>query len=250
MTQRIGTNRIANSAVTIEKLANTYLDANNGGTVSANVIINANLQTSNIIVNTNIIIVDSPLIDQPANGTIQINTNTLYVTTDTRPGRAFVPVINYRFLEANATTSISTAALPFMGNSKGITLSANSAYELEWETYFLKTTAGTVTFAIRFGAAPQLVNAGYIGGIANTPGPANTGAVLSGTVDPVTLPTTPSLGNNTLQRFNIKAFIITNQTTSANCYLQALTSAGTITPRIGSYMKITELPRNETGTFT
>lgn len=269
MTQRVGSNRIANNSITLQKLsnlsdpnlafdqanaafvrANNSLNSNAGGTVTANTVINAGLTTSNVTINTWIDFVDTNFITTPANGVLHFNTNTLYATVDNTQGPAFAAVSQYRYLEANAAYNISTAALPFMGNSKGVMLTANCAYEVEWETYFLRnTTAGTVTFAIRLGAAPQLVNAYYLGGVANTPGPANTGGITVGTVDPVTLPATPSAGVNTISAFNIKALIITNQTTSGNCYLQALTSAGTITPRIGSYMKVTKLPRGETGTF-
>lgn len=262
MTQRVGSNRIANNSITLEKLsnlanpnsafirANNSLNANTGGTVTANIVINADTTLANATINTWIDFMDSALIVSAANGMLQVNTNTLFATIDNTQGRGFLPITNYRFLEANANYNISTAALPFMGNSKGVTLTANSAYEIEWNTYFLKSTAGTVTFAIRLAAAPQLVNAMYIGGVANTSGPANTGGITVGTATTVSLPATPSLGNGTINAFNIKALIITNQTTSGNCYLQALTSAGLITANVGSYMKVTKLPRNETGTFT
>ena len=234
--------------------ANNSVDANAGGTITANVVIDANLQSANVHSNTYIRFSNTSLVTytstNTANGQIEFFNNSLFGTVDTTQGRGYVPVVQFRYLESNSTYDISTSELPFMGNANGVILTTNSAYEIEWDVYFLKTTAGTVTFSLRFGAAPQIVNAGYIGGRANTSGPANTAGRIVGTADPVALPATPTLGSNTLNYFNIKAFIISNASTSGNCYLSAVTSAGTITPNVGSYIKVTRLPRPNTGLWS
>ena len=188
-------------------------------------------------------------------GLFEYYKNSVYGTVDNTQGRGFIPVVQYRYLTSNASTAISTAPLPFMGNSKGIVLSANSVYEIEWNAFFSKQTTATVGFALRFGANPQMVNVFYLGGRAELgqdvehPGPANSAAVLSASFDPVWL-FTPVAGDGSTNYFHIKALVITNSSSSANCYLQANTNGGTMTPRIGSYMKVTKLPDNETGIYS
>ena len=234
--------------------ANNTVNANSGGTVTGNVIINANLQSANVHSNTFIRFSNTSLVTYTstgiANGQIEFFNNSLFGAVDTTQGRGYVPVVQFRALTSNSAYNISTAELAFMGNANGAILTTNSAYEIEWNLFFLKSTAGTVTFSLRFGAAPQIVNASYVGGVANTSGPANTAGRIVGTADPVTLPATPTLGDNTVNNFNIKAFIITNSSTSGNCYLSAATSAGTITPNVGSYIKVTRLPRPNTGLWS
>ena len=234
--------------------ANNALNANVGGTVTGNVVINANLQSANVHTNTFIRFSNTSLVTYTstgiANGQVEFFNNSLFGTVDTTQGRGYVPVVQFRALTSNSAYNISTAELAYMGNSNGAILTTNSAYEIEWDLYFLKSIAGTVTFSLRFGAAPQIVNASYVGGVANTSGPANTAGRTVGTADPVALPATPTLGDNTVNYFNIKAFIITNASTSGNCYLSAVTSAGTITPNVGSYIKVTRLPRPNTGLWS
>jgi hypothetical protein len=268
--------------------ANNSIDANNGGVITANLAVsNSSVEifnvrshgvtglpsTSNSSGTVNVIggvgVKGNVYVDllglsnseidsagtSSANGTIEFYENSLYGTVDNTQGRGFVPVVQYRYMTANAATPISTEALPFLGNSKGILLSANSVYEIEWNAFFSKQTTATVGFAIRFGANPQLVNAFYLGGRAELgqdiehPGPANSAAVLSATSDPVWL-FTPVAGDGSTNYFHIKALVITNSTTSANCYLQANTNGGFMTPRIGSYMKVTKLPNDETGIYS
>jgi hypothetical protein len=234
--------------------ANNSLNANLGGTVTANVVINSNLQAANVHTNTQISFSNTSLVTYTssgtANGEIEFFNNSLFGVVDTTQGRGFIPVTQFRALASNSAYNISTAELPFMGNANGVILTTNSAYEIEWNLFFLKSTAGTVTFNLRFGAAPQIVNAGYVGGVANTSGPANTAGRIVGTADPVALPATPTLGDATVNYFNIKAFIISNASTSGNCYLSVSTSAGLVTPNVGSYIKVTRLPRPNTGLWS
>ena len=285
VSENIISSNIFSSNLSVGNVTSTT-NISTGNVLSGNVFVTTNVSTGNLIVSENIVssnIFSSNLIlpdlsstgvdltgtgwatspvFRGANGTIQFNKNSLYATVDNTQGEGYIPAIQFRYLTSNtifgAGGFISTAELPFMGNSNGVILTANSAYEIEWQTYFLKTTAGTVTFNIRFrdgvgvGSAvnPQLVNATYVGGAASVVAAACTAARIIGTADPFNLPVTPSLTDNTLYSFNIKAFIITNSTTSGNCYLSVSTSAGRVTPNTGSYMKVTKLPRSNVGIFS
>lgn len=228
--------------------ANNSLDANLGGAITANVNITGNLQTSNVTVNSGLFFANTDLASSSiSNGEIEFSENTLYATLDTTQGRGFVPAIQFYHMTANAAAAISTAALPVLGNNSGITLTANDIYEIDWNIYFLKTTAGTVTFAIRLGQAPQWLNAHYRGSVANTQGAMIGAGLLSSTATTATLPVTASLVNGAVYYYNLKTIVKSHATLSGNCYLQVQTSAGTMTPRIGSYVKVTRLPNTNTG---
>jgi hypothetical protein len=236
--------------------ANNSLNANVGGGITANVNITGNLQTANVTINTHIRFANTDLAGTGiVDGQIEYSDLQFYGTIDDVTGRGYMPVTQIYYMTANSVAAISTAALPVLGNSTGFTVSANAFYEVEWDVYFLKTTAGTVTFTIRLtngaGAAvnPQYVNARLLGGRADVAGPANSAGRLAATADPVALPATPTLGAGTVNFFNIKAIILTNLTTGGNCFLQAACSAGTMTAYRNSHVKVTKLPTNRTGIF-
>jgi hypothetical protein len=243
--------------------ANNSLNANSGGRVTANVVVNANLQVANVHTNTYISFSNTPLVtytsSDTANGEIEFFNNSLFATVDTTQGRGFIPVVQYRYLNSPSAYNISTAELPFMGNANGAILSTNSAYEVEWNLYFLKSTAGTVTFYIRTkdpvggGAVnPQLINANYQGNRIDVASASfmNAAGRIASTADPTTLPVTLTLTAGAQYYFTVKAFIITNAATVGNCYLSIATSAGLVTPNVGSYIKITKLPSPNTGLWS
>jgi hypothetical protein len=244
--------------------ANNSLNANSGGRVTANVVVNANLQVANVHTNTYISFSNTSLVSYNnsgiANGEIEFFNNSLFGTVDTTQGRGFIPVVQYRYLSSNSAYNISTAQLPFMGNANGAILTTDSAYEVEWNLYFLKSTAGTVTFSIRTrdpvggGAVnPQLINANYQGNridVTSTSLFMNAAGRIVSTADPTALPATVSLTGGAQYYFTVKAFIITNAATVGNCYLGIATSAGLVTPNVGSYMKVTKLPSPNTGLWS
>jgi hypothetical protein len=243
--------------------ANNSLNANSGGTVTANVVINANLQVANVHTNTHISFSNTSLVPYTSsgigNGEIEFSNRSLFATIDTTQGRGFIPVVQYRYLNSSSAYNISTLELPFMGNANGAILSTNSAYEVEWNLYFLKSTAGTVTFYIRTkdpvgggSVNPQLINANYQGNRvdASLGSFMNAAGRIASTADPTTLPATLSLTAGAQYYFSVKAFIITNATTVGNCYLSLATSAGLVTPNVGSYIKITKLPSPNTGLWS
>lgn len=158
-----------------------------------------------------------------------------------------------QYFRLNAVgTAITTAASNFFGTISGIGLVANAYYEIEFTCYFLKTTAGTVTFNIVNSAAPTSQNMHVelspATGITAPPGTFNgiNGDFYNSVLASQGF-TTASLttGVNHYAKFTI--YLRNGAGTSLN--LQALCSAGTLTPGIGSYWKCTRLPDISVGTL-
>jgi hypothetical protein len=126
-----------------------------------------------------------------------------------------------------------------------LSLDANSTYEIECEVNFLKTTAGTILFTWLFSSAPVFVTSHYDG----TPATGYTGAVVTGA--PVTghasskavathaHAATASLTTAVDHAYLLRVRVRTNAATTIK--LQTTESAGTITPRAGSYMSATKV---------
>ena len=126
-----------------------------------------------------------------------------------------------------------------------ISLDAASTYEIECLAYFLKTTAGTVTFTWTFSSAPVAAGSFYDG----TPATGYTTTTITGA--PVTgeahvqaqtvmaHAATASLTDAVYHTFRFRVHVRTNAATTIQ--LRATESAGTITPQAGSYMRATKI---------
>lgn len=129
--------------------------------------------------------------------------------------------------------------------SSTISLDASSTYEIECLAYFLKTTAGTVTFTWTFSSAPTAAGSFYDG----TPATGYTTTTITGA--PVTAQahvqaqttmahaSTASLTTAVYHSYRFTVNVRTNAATTIQ--LRATESAGTITPQTGSYMRATKI---------
>jgi len=138
-------------------------------------------------------------------------------------------------------TAITTGG-DFFGSSE--TLVANGVYEVVYELYFVKTTAGTATYTLNSDGVNNItVNANYlqtaIAGIASFASPTQAGVIQSSGVA-VTLPVTGSLANTANHHVTITA-LVTNSNAANTLGLTITQSAGSITPKTGSYRKITRI---------
>lgn len=141
-------------------------------------------------------------------------------------------------------SAIGAAAADFFA-SAAFTLAAGGIYIAEWECYFLKTTAGTLTFSIVCAQTPVNINAymdgGPVAGI-GTAGAPTTSAIKASASTTTTIPATASLTTAVDHHFRVKAVIEGHATVAGTMKLQATESAGTITPRRGSTITVTRLP--------
>jgi hypothetical protein len=189
------------------------------------------------------------LLTSPVAGAMEFDGSTFYTTDDVTDGRGYVPSVHFFRLTSNGGT-ISTIA-NFFGSTSGMTLDANIFYEVEAYLYFLKTTSGTATFTMTFTQAPVNNNAFWVGtaatGVAN--GGAITAALVNSTATAGALPNTAALTTAVNHQYTLRSMFQANATTGGTLNIQITASAGSVTPLIGSYYKITRLPAANVGAF-
>lgn len=175
----------------------------------------------------------------------------LYGTNNTTNGVGFIPVTNYRRLTSNGST-ISTIA-NFFGATSNIPLVASAFYEIDIYAFFLNTTSGTVVWTLTNSAAPTSQNIFYemspVTGVVAPPG--DTGMLIGQIVNDNTatkaLSATSALTDAVNHYMHMRIWLSNGAGTSLK--IQATKSAGTITPLVGSYYKVTQLPAANTGLF-
>lgn len=174
-----------------------------------------------------------------------------YTTNNTTSGRSAIYADNYFRLTATGGT-ISTIANYFGANSNPILVSGGY-YEIDIYAWFLKTTAGTVTWTFTNTAAPTSQDIYYemapITGIVAPPGTATmlVGQIYNDATAAKALTVTGTLSDAVNHYMHTKIFLINSTGTSLQ--IQATVSAGTITPGIGSRWFCRRLPATSTGLF-
>jgi hypothetical protein len=188
----------------------------------------------------------------PITGAIEFDGNVVYATGSTVTGRGYIPSTQFRRLPANGSATPTTIT-SYFGSNANVTLVANSVYEVEYNLYFTKNTAGTVTFSFASNNTFANFNASYIGSVSSggivTVGTPQMAAVISSTSSAPALPATNSLASGSNFYFNIKAIVETN-TVNQPLVLDVTNSAGTVTPLRGSYFKVNRVSTANVGIFT
>jgi hypothetical protein len=161
--------------------------------------------------------------------------------------------INRQLKLAADGSAIGPAIADFFAGDNAAILNTNSFYELEFNLFFTKTTAGTVTFTIACNGAPTLVSAVYygspVGGVA-TVGTPQTAALIKSASATAALPVTGLLTTAVNHHYKINA-IVSSGTLATAVKLRVTSSAGTITPLALSTMKIRKIdPAASIGLFT
>jgi len=182
----------------------------------------------------------------PEAGAIEVDSvnSVAYFTGNATNGRGLIPTCQYFRLEANLGVTATTIA-PFFGTSSSIPLVTNGVYEIEMECYFLKNTAGTLVWTITNSAVVTnmqvIIQHTPVAGYTTVPTTtAMTMAALTGqTAASVAFSATTSLTLSTNHWVRIK--IILENASSTSLRLNVTNSAGTITPRRGSYWKATRI---------
>ena len=191
------------------------------------------------------------LMTTPVAGSVEFDGNAFYSTDDVTGGRGFIPSVHYFRLTADIT-AFGPAIANFFGATSGVTLDANTFYEVEANLFFTKTTAGTAVFTMTFSNAPINNDAWYVGtpvGGIGTVGGAVTAAIVKSTAAAGALPATGSLTTAVNHQYTLRAMFQSNATTGGTLNIQITSSAGTVTPLTGSYYKITRLPAANSGAF-
>ena len=175
-----------------------------------------------------------------------------YITNDTTSGRGLIPAEQFFYLSATGT-NITTIA-NFFGTTSNISLVSGGHYEIDIYLFFLKTTAGTVTWTLTNSAAPTSMDVYFemspATGVITTTTPATgllTSQLYNGTTAAQTFGPTASLTNGANHYARFKIFLQNNTGTSLK--IQAAASAGSITPGIGSRWYCKRVPTSNVGTF-
>ena len=163
--------------------------------------------------------------------------------------RRFIGNENTFHLTANGSALGPTIADYFGANSSLGTV-LNATYELTFWLWYLKTTAGTVTYTLTNTQAYINLVAWYeqvaVGGIATNASPTG-GGIVTTTTAAAALPVTASLTTAVNHFAMIKA--IAECGTAGNIRLRVTSSAGTVTPLRGSYYTARRLLAGNEGTF-
>jgi len=186
----------------------------------------------------------------PAAGAVEYDGVNSYITNETTSGRGAIPVEQH-FLLTAAGGAITTIA-NFFGTNSNISLASGGIYEIEIECWFLKTTAGTVTWSFVNSVAPTsqdiYVKLSPAGGISAPPGAATylEGNVYNNAAATYTF-TTASLTTAVNHYAYFKILLINGTGTSLR--IRVTSNTGSLTPGIGSRWYCKRLSPNNIGTF-
>lgn len=182
-------------------------------------------------------------------GDVEYDGASTYMTNETTSGRGLVSV-EQKFRLTATGSAISTIA-NYFGTTSNISLVANAEYEIEIDAWFLKTTAGNVTWTFTNSAAPTAMNLEYK--LSPTAGIVTAAAAttlfgdqydITAAAATVTL-NSLSASTNHHHRFWIR--LINGAGTSLQ--IQIAASAGTVTPGINSAWTCRRVPAANVGHF-
>jgi hypothetical protein len=182
-------------------------------------------------------------------GAVENRTDGLYYTTDLVSGRGSVPVEQYFRLPVNG--ALITTISNFFGANSAISVTVGQTYEIEINTFFLKTTTSAITWSLTNSASPTYFTAGYSsspnGGIVSAPNANYSEATLFGSVLATQTITTGALTTAVNHRASFKIVLTASATGSFR--LNLTSASGSVTPIAGSYWKCRILPATNIGTF-
>lgn len=187
----------------------------------------------------------------PVAGALEYDGTAIYGTNNTTSGRGEIGIFQeYRYTSAGSALGPTIA--DYFGASSSLNLQASSYYELDCMAYFLKTTAGTVTWTWAFSSAAAMARSYYVGTVATgfttavVTGAPVTGMAIQQTSTALAHAATGSLTTAVYHHFHFKVHIVT--TLATNVRLRVTSSAGTVTPQAGSYYSVRKIAANA-GTF-
>jgi len=185
----------------------------------------------------------------PVAGTIEYDGTNYYVTptTGTTELRGIIPSTQQFVLSSNGS-AFGAAIGNFFGSNSAIQLAATTTYFIEAYCYFLKTTAGTATWAALFSSAPTVAHAT----LEYTPVTGFTTSIITGAmvvaeatanaVANMAFGATASLTTAVYHVAKFRVFVTTNA--AANLRFNLTQSAGTATPQAGSWYTVRKVATN------
>jgi len=182
-------------------------------------------------------------------GAIEYDGTNFYATPTigTTEQRGAISVIQQFVLSSNGS-AFGAAIGNFFGSNSAVQLAATTTYFIEAYCYFLKTTAGTATWAALFSSAPTVAHAT----LEYTPVTGFTTSIITGAmvnaeatanaVANIAFAATASLTTAVYHVAKIRLFVTTNAAT--NLRFNVTQSAGTMTPQAGSWYTVRKVATN------
>lgn len=189
------------------------------------------------------------LLTTPEAGAFEYDGTAAYETLDTTSGRGQLDLQQIFRLTANGGALGPTIA-DYFGTNSAFPTVLNAVYELTYYLWYLKTTAGTVTYTLTNTQTYTNLVARY--DQAPTAGIAANGAltgagIVTTTTAAAALPATASLTTAVNHACIIRA--LAECGTAGNIRLRVTSSSGTLTPLRGSYYTARRLFAGNVGTF-
>jgi len=185
----------------------------------------------------------------PIAGAIEYDGTNFYATPTigTTEQRGAISVIQQFVLSSNGS-AFGAAIGNFFGSNSAVQLAATTTYFIEAYCYFLKTTAGTATWAALFSSAPTVAHAT----LEYTPVTGFTTSIITGAmvnaeatanaVANMAFAATASLTTAVYHVAKFRIFVTTNGAT--NLRFNLTQSAGTATPQAGSWYRVRKVATN------
>jgi len=182
-------------------------------------------------------------------GAMEYDGAALYFTNDVTNGRGYVPSERIFRLSADGTDRGITISDAF-GTNTGVSYVANGIYEIEMWAHYVRTTAGTVIWALV--ATTAFTSAS--GFLINTPAAGIAQATslnISGVEGSVTTSAAfPATATQTLNTTHwVYAKWIVEAGTAGNFRIRVTNSAGTFLMQRNSLFKVRRLPSGNVGTY-
>lgn len=182
-------------------------------------------------------------------GDFEFDGTSFFQTVDTTEGRTQIANTSI-FRLTSGGSAIGGSIADFFGTNSAFPTVTNGVYEIVWTVYFLKSTAGTVTWTITNTQAYTNLNAEYVGSVVGgiaAVGTAATAGIVNQTTAASALPVTGSLTTAVNHKFVIRAIV--ECATAGNIRLRVTCSAGTVTPLRGCFYTVRRLYAGNVGTF-
>lgn len=173
-----------------------------------------------------------------------------YKTIELTAGRGMESVAQIFRLTADGS-AIGPAITDYFGATSSINLPAAGVYEITFYLWWVKTTGGTVLWTITNSAANYtnidawLVQSALAG--IGTSAASLSAGILATTAAAAALPVSGAVVTATNQYAEIRAIVEMNA--AGNIRLRVTSSAGTITPKRGSYYTVRRLAGGNVGNF-
>ena len=190
------------------------------------------------------------VLTSPVTGAVEADAAGMYFTGNTTSGREQVSTVAQYLMTGDGNVSNTATITDFFPANSSFSTVTNGIYEIVFEVFWLKTTAGTMVWTVT--NTQNYTN--FVGFVMNniSSGMGATGAVagygLDGTTSAAAAFPVSSSVSNGVEMFS-RIYVLAECGTAGNIRLRGTPSAGTFTARRGSKYTVRRLGAASVGTF-